>query len=88
MHYGDLICTMHYGDLIGARHLCKDPLRISVWKKGWARSLWQAPDKKKRESDDSPLSGDPTGTRTRVTAVKGRCLNRLTMGPKEKAATS
>ena len=25
--------------------------------------------------------GDPTGTRTRVTAVKGRCLNRLTMGP-------
>ena len=33
-------------------------------------------------------NGDPTGTRTRVTAVKGRCLNRLTMGPKEKAATS
>ena len=26
-------------------------------------------------------SGDPTGNRTRVTAVKGRCLNRLTMGP-------
>src|SRR5690625_1848246 len=25
--------------------------------------------------------GDPYGTRTRVTAVKGRCLNRLTMGP-------
>ena len=25
--------------------------------------------------------GDPIGTRTRVTAVKGRCLNRLTMGP-------
>ena len=28
-----------------------------------------------------PRFGDPTGTRTRVTAVKGRCLNRLTMGP-------
>ena len=27
------------------------------------------------------LNGDPTGTRTRVTAVKGRCLNRLTIGP-------
>ena len=27
------------------------------------------------------LNGDPTGIRTRVTAVKGRCLNRLTMGP-------
>ena len=25
--------------------------------------------------------GDPTENRTRVTAVKGRCLNRLTMGP-------
>ena len=25
---------------------------------------------------------DPKGIRTPVTAVKGRCLNRLTMGPK------
>ena len=28
--------------------------------------------------------GDPTGNRTPVTAVKGRCLDRLTMGPKIK----
>ena len=27
------------------------------------------------------LSGDPYGTRTHVTTVKGWCLNRLTMGP-------
>ena len=27
------------------------------------------------------LDGDATGNRTRVTAVKGRCLNRLTIGP-------
>ena len=27
------------------------------------------------------LNGDPTGTRTRDTTVKGWCLNRLTMGP-------
>ena len=27
------------------------------------------------------LGGDPDGNRTRVTAVKGRCLNRLTTGP-------
>ena len=27
------------------------------------------------------LFGDPDGNRTRVTAVKGRCLNRLTTGP-------
>ena len=27
------------------------------------------------------LSGDPYGTWTHVTAVKGRCLNRLTKGP-------
>ena len=26
-------------------------------------------------------ANDPYGTRTRVTAVKGRCLNRLTNGP-------
>ena len=26
---------------------------------------------------------DPTGNRTRVTAVKGPCLNRLTIGPKK-----
>ena len=36
----------------------------------------------KMASDKMPHSfGDPTGTRTRVTAVKGRCLNRLTIGP-------
>ena len=29
----------------------------------------------------SRLKDDPYGTRTRVTAVKGRCLNRLTNGP-------
>ncbi len=28
------------------------------------------------------LSGDPNGTRTHVTTVKGWCLNRLTMGPR------
>ena len=27
------------------------------------------------------LNGDPYENRTRVTAVKGRCLNRLTNGP-------
>ena len=27
------------------------------------------------------LKNDPKGIRTPVTAVKGRCLNRLTMGP-------
>ena len=26
-------------------------------------------------------NGDPDGNRTRVTAVKGRCLSRLTTGP-------
>ena len=29
----------------------------------------------------SAFSGDPNGIRTHVTAVKGRCLNRLTIGP-------
>ena len=30
------------------------------------------------------ISNDPYGIRTRDTAVKGRCLNRLTNGPKYK----
>ena len=34
------------------------------------------------------LIGDSTGNRTRVTAVKGRCLDRLTMEPYKKPATS
>ena len=40
--------------------------------------------KNKSEQGCSDLlaDGDPTGTRTRVTAVKWRCLNRLTMGPR------
>ena len=31
----------------------------------------------------APKENDPTGNRTRVTAVKGPCLNRLTIGPKK-----
>ena len=31
--------------------------------------------------DGSKKGGDPDGNRTRVTAVKGRSLNRLTTGP-------
>ena len=30
------------------------------------------------------IFGDPDENRTRVTAVKGRCLNRLTTGPNKK----
>ena len=30
---------------------------------------------------DTEVSNDPNQIRTGVTAVKGRCLNRLTMGP-------
>ena len=36
---------------------------------------------KNNRSEERLFPGDPTETRTRVTAVKGRCLNRLTMGP-------
>ena len=32
--------------------------------------------------DGSKKGGDPDGNRTRVTAVKGRCLSRLTIGPR------
>ena len=33
-------------------------------------------------------SGDPDENRTRVTAVKGRCLNRLTTGPDKVTASA
>ena len=36
---------------------------------------------KKSKSFDLLFSGDPYENRTRVTAVKGRCLSRLTNGP-------
>ena len=32
---------------------------------------------------DGRPHGDPRGNRTPVTAVKGRCLNRLTIGPND-----
>ena len=35
----------------------------------------------RKESSDCETANDPDGNRTRVTAVKGRCLNRLTTGP-------
>ena len=35
----------------------------------------------KADAEASAFSGDPYGTRTHVTAVKGRCLNHLTNGP-------
>ena len=43
--------------------------------------------KPEQECSDLFAFGDPIGTRTRVTAVKGRCLNRLTMGPIHFSAT-
>ena len=41
-----------------------------------------APNSKKGELMLSFFTGDPYGTRTHVTTVKGWCLNRLTNGPK------
>ncbi len=37
--------------------------------------------KKREEHKLLSFFGDPYGNRTHVTAVKGRCLNRLTNGP-------
>ena len=37
--------------------------------------------KPERKSSDLLVIGDPYENRTRVTAVKGRCLDRLTKGP-------
>ena len=47
--------------------------------------IWGSPSVRKRKraffSERSFSHGDPYGNRTHVTAVKGRCLDRLTNGP-------
>ena len=45
--------------------------------------FFECRDKKRADAKASALLrfGDPYGNRTHVTAVKGRCLNRLTNGP-------
>ena len=43
--------------------------------------LFAPKQKKSAKSVDLTVFGDPYENRTRVTAVKGRCLNRLTNGP-------
>ena len=50
--------------------LCLQLTRSSSIVENWATSAY--------------FSSDSDGNRTRVTAVKGRCLNRLTMEPKKK----
>ena len=48
---------------------------------GPASSIPVREQKKKTHRCVSSFFGDPYGNRTHVTAVKGRCLNRLTNGP-------
>ncbi len=56
----------------GCTHDCK---AIAV---GDAKKIVKS---KKIQTDAGFLGGDPDGIRTHDTAVKGRCLNRLTTGP-------
>ena len=48
---------------------------VSAYSTTPAKDMNYAPHKRKGRN------GDPDENRTRVTAVKGRCLNRLTTGP-------
>ena len=62
-------------------------LKTLVRVKGVEPPRLAAPDPKSGASANSATPafyGDPYGIRTRVTAVKGRCLNRLTKGPNTK----
>ena len=52
-------------------------LRLARWV--WVRL--ESKTEKKQYISYCLFSGDPYETRTRVTAVKGRCLDRLTKGP-------
>ena len=55
------------------------------WQNACGRTRWVRSDiritKKETIRLDGFFFGDPYGNRTHVTAVKGRCLNRLTNGP-------
>ena len=55
------------------------------WQNACGRTRWVRSDiritKKETLRMDGFFFGDPYGNRTHVTAVKGRCLNRLTNGP-------
>ena len=44
-------------------------------------AVFRFKENKKEIFDKISFKNDPYGIRTRVTAVKGRCLNRLTNGP-------
>ena len=69
------------------------PEQCRQWRQGISHGLKTVPrtvfltpfrsqkQKKKDIRRDVFLFGDPYGNRTHVTAVKGRCLNRLTNGP-------
>ena len=49
---------------------------------GLTKQKTKQPTKEKNRTENQyGLFGDPDENRTRVTAVKGRCLNRLTTGP-------
>ena len=60
-------------------------------KDGWLSSIlcFVLSDTKRKNSVPfgTLLCGDPDENRTRVTAVKGRCLNRLTTGPNMRGLT-
>ena len=56
-----------------------------TWNNSLECSIVIFTDKNKHKKTDDKISSaflyDPYGTRTRVTSVKGRCLNHLTKGP-------
>ena len=73
-----------FGDPTGGLRLCRKALRARTARapRGPLRSSAITKTEAERFFTFPLPFGDPTGTRTRVTAVKGRCLNRLTMGPR------
>ena len=69
------LVTCNFKD--GATRISLDDIEDS----GFGGFVRKQKDKPEQECSDLSLSGDPYGTRTHVTTVKGWCLNRLTNGP-------
>ena len=70
--------------LTGISHGLKIAHQLSIFTPVYALgSAFQFPygNKKSHSNGVGFFIGDPYGNRTHVTAVKGRCLNRLTNGP-------
>ena len=75
-------CFSFVQSIASKTHSCVARRKLTLFKAINMLFFYNFLDNKKTDDNLSSVYYDPYGIRTRVTAVKGRCLNRLTKGPK------